>query len=367
MKSKGFFALLLFFAIISFTWWAVQVYRSDQENLKGQQDLLAMEIQLAKQELRSIWLSKRLEGVNDTSWLDSARTLLEQDFPRLRLNIGVSGPEVLPAQSTLNTIQEEYAAKKRRRLVEGSLFFFVLLTAFIWIYRSLVAAIEQNRQQNNFLLAVTHELKTPIAGIKLLLQTLRRNLNPEQKETVLEQGLSESDRLADLVENILVASRLQEGELEQRREQVNLSELAEVQLASFAKTFTHYTWKLFVPENAFVLGDELAMKLVLTNLLENARKYSPEGTQITLRIEPAESKTKWLVSVSDEGKGIPDQEKKRIFDKFYRVDEEIRRKSKGTGLGLFIVKEVLKMHGASIRVQNNEPKGTKFLILIPQI
>lgn len=367
MKSKGFFLLLLLFAIISFTWWAVQVYQSDQENLKGQQDLLAMEVQLAKQELRTIWLSSRLKGVNDTTWLDSARSLLKQDFPRLRMKVGESGPEVIPTDITLANLNGEYAAKKKRRLVEGSLFFFVLLTAFIWIYRSLVAAIEQNKQQNNFLLAVTHELKTPVAGIKLLLQTLRRNLNEEQKETVLDQGLSESDRLADLVENILVASRLQEGELEQRKEQVNLSELSEQIISGMSRTFAQFTWKLFVPENAFVSGDELALKLVLTNLLDNARKYSPEGTAITLRIEPAEKKSKWVVSVSDEGKGIPDKDKKRIFDKFYRVEEEIRRKTKGTGLGLFIVKEVLKMHGASVSVQNNEPKGTKFLILIPQI
>ncbi|TNE81763.1 MAG: HAMP domain-containing histidine kinase [Bacteroidetes bacterium] len=367
MKSKGFFVLLLFFAVISFTWWTVQVYRSDRENLRAQNDLLAMEIQLAKQELRTIWLSERLEGVNDTSWLDSARRLMLEHYPRLVMQIGQSGPEVHPTEITLALIQDEFAAKKKRRLVEGSLFFFVLLSAFIWIYRSLVAAIELNRQQNNFLLAVTHELKTPVAGIKLLLQTLRRDLSRDQKDTVVEQGITESDRLADLVENILVASRLQEGEVEQQHEQVNLSEVAEQLVANMSKSFARFNWRLFIPENAFVKGDELAIKLVLTNLLDNARKYSPEGSEIVLRIEPSNKKSKWMVSVSDQGKGIADKDKKKIFDKFYRVEEEIRRKSKGTGLGLFIVKEVLKMHGASVSVQNNEPKGTKFLILIPQI
>lgn len=343
------------------------MYQSDQENLKAQESLLSMEIQLAKQELRTIWLSNKLQGTQDTSWLDSAREHINQQFPRLQMLVGANGPEVMPSKASLTTISEEFTAIKRRRLFEGSLFFLVLLTAFVWIYRSLVAAIELNRQQNNFLLAVTHELKTPLAGIKLLLQTLKRDLSPEQKASIVEQGITESDRLADLIENILVASRLQEGEVEQSHEQVNLSEVANQLLTNMSKSFTQFNWQLYVPEVALVKGDELAIKLVLTNLLDNSRKYSPEGSDIILRIEPSDNKSKWMVSVSDQGKGIADPDKKKIFNKFYRVDEEIRRKSKGTGLGLFIVKEVLKMHGASVSVQNNEPKGTKFLILIPQI
>lgn len=367
MKSKGFFLLLILFASLSFVWWTVQIYSSDLNSNRAQNRIVEIEVALAKQQVRNIWLDARLQEKEDLGWIDSARRFLVEEYPKLNLEVSMEGIDILPSEELTIELDKDFSAKRRRRIFEGSLFFAVLLTSFIWIYRSLVAAIDLNRQQNSFLLAVTHELKTPVAGIKLILETLKRGLGVVDTSEIIRQGINESNRLDELVENILIATRLQDSSAIGEKNQVDLTPLAESCVIRMNDIYPNYNWRISVPEEALVSGDEIALRLVIMNLLDNARKYSKEETKIVLDISTQPKKHKYLITISDEGKGVPEREKSKIFNKFYRVDEEIRRRSKGTGLGLFIVKEVLLMHKASVWVEDNDPQGSKFCILIPQL
>lgn len=251
----------------------------------------------------------------------------------------------------------------RRGMVMGEGFVFISLMTF-GIYK-LHKAIDREKkisdQQKNFLLSVTHELKSPLASIKLYLQTIfKRELDREQQNSFISKSLLDIERLDDLVENMLLATKIENKSYSFPKEELNLSELVE---KIVSRLQIHVCSKdailTSIDPNVYITGDKFAMASVVTNLIENAVKYSGNCVPVHIDLH-RKSNGKVCFKVADLGIGIADEEKPKIFNKFYRVGSEDTRKTKGTGLGLFIVKQVLDHHQAQIKVKNNQPKGTVF-------
>jgi signal transduction histidine kinase len=244
---------------------------------------------------------------------------------------------------------------------EGSVFLFLLCTGAYFLHRSIRKEDKLQEQQQNFLLSVTHELKSPLAAIKLSLQTIvKRDLDKSRQTMLLTNSLKDIERLDDLVENMLLATKIENRSYSFPKEEFNLSELVikitdRLQVHSCGSAQMIST---FIQPDVKVVGDPFALSSVVTNLIENAIKYSGPCAEVTVNL--GKEKGAAFLRVADKGPGIADDEKMLIFDKFYRVGDEKVRKAKGTGLGLFIVKEVLQNHDADISVKDNVPQGAIF-------
>ena len=244
---------------------------------------------------------------------------------------------------------------------EGSVFLFLLCIGAYFLHESIKKEGRLHEQQTNFLLSVTHELKSPLAAIKLSLQTIvKRDLDKARQTSLLNNSLKDIERLDDLVENMLLATKIENRSYSFPKEEFDFSELVS-KISDRLQIHTCDCEQNILAEiqpGIKVTGDSFALASVVTNLLENAVKYS--GPCALVSVELKELNGHPFLVVADNGPGIPDDEKMLIFDKFYRVGDEQVRKSKGTGLGLFIVKEVLQNHDADISVKDNVPNGTIF-------
>lgn len=252
--------------------------------------------------------------------------------------------------------------RKGMFLGEGIFFLIIFIFGAIKLKEAFKREKKVHDQQHNFMLSVTHELKSPLASIKLYIQTiLKRDLTVEQRAQFLQNSLKDIERLDDLVENVLIATKLDSKRGFIPKERFNFSETVE-KIADRLQVYscTTQTIQSHVEPEIYLVGDHFALSSVVTNLIENAIKYSPacELVSVTLKRESEVV----LLSVADLGIGIGEEEKKRIFNKFYRVGSEDTRKTKGTGLGLYIVKTVLDRHNAHVKIKNNSPTGSIFEI-----
>ena len=277
---------------------------------------------------------------------------------------------LLPASPSyandLAELLKERARKNGQFLGEGITFLGVMILAAVFVYRSVTHQIKLSAQQNNFMMAVTHELKTPISVTKLNLETLRKHkLDPEQTGKIITNTLQETNRLNDLCNNILLSSQLEAGAFQLYNEEIKMGSLLEEMVAEFRERFPKRDIRIDSSLNPAISGDKLLLRLAFNNLLENALKYSPATEPIIISLK--ETEATYQVSFSDRGAGIPDAEKKKVFEKFYRIGDEITRHTKGTGLGLFLTKKIISDHNGSIRLQNNTPTGSVFLIELPKI
>lgn len=254
--------------------------------------------------------------------------------------------------------------KRRSQYIgEGSTLLVILLVGAAVVYTSLQRHVRLQRQQANFMLAVTHELKSPIAGVKLSIQTLQRHkLSEEQRTQLLSRCIQEADRLSELCNNMLVTSQIEGRQYKSANERLSLTELARESAATYG---ARYPGRINsrLEEGCLVQGDLLLLQMALHNLLENAVKYTPADARVTLSVFYRQGKA--IAEVADEGAGIPDNEKKKIFHKFYRVGDEDTRRTKGTGLGLYLTRRIVRQHKGRITVRNNEPRGTIFQICLP--
>ncbi len=243
---------------------------------------------------------------------------------------------------------------------EGGVFLFLLLVGFWYIKRTITKELQVSRMEKTFLLSVTHELKTPVAAIKLFLETMKsRNLNEEQKQVIISDALSETERLQNLNENILLATRFDHNKGEPLNEKVRISDLIS-KLAVRIQTLTGRFFQLDIEPNLQLVGDEELLKAMCSNLIENAIKYSTSET--TIRISLEKKGNEIILRFADNGIGISDEEKERVFEKFYRSGDEQTRKHKGTGLGLYIVHNVIRLHKAKISIKDNELTGAIFIV-----
>ena len=237
--------------------------------------------------------------------------------------------------------------------VFGLIFFLLVIAGMVLNTIFLVRAIRKNEQHDAFLNAVTHELKTPVASIKLYLETLERREVPEAKRREFYRiMLDDSNRLMGTIEQVLEASGVGNRNDRGRHEVAMTDVLADcVQMAQqrhhLENDRLHVEKRLPTGDLAIVRGDAQELKSAVSNLLENAIKYSGGDIKVTIELERL-TPQRVAVRVRDQGMGIAEAELKRIFGRFYRIPGVISQKVKGTGLGLFIVRSVAKRHGGRV-------------------
>jgi len=250
-------------------------------------------------------------------------------------------------------------------LGEGSMFIGIIVVGALLFHKSLNKERRLVEQKKNFLLSVTHELKSPLAAIKLYLETIqKRSLTKEQVTDFVGKCLLDVDRLNDMVENMLLAAKIENQSYSFPKQQFDLSILVDGIVNRLQINKCDLTQQLInaeIESKVEVTGDKFALTAVVTNLLENAIKYSSPCDTVEVKLYTKSGKVH--LEVADHGIGIADEEKSRIFDRFYRVGSEETRNTKGTGLGLYIVKHVLDKHEAIINVRDNRPAGSVFEVI----
>lgn len=262
-----------------------------------------------------------------------------------------------------HAIEKSEELRTKQYMGEGFTFLIVTLVGAVVVYSSFRKSVQLSKQQNNFMLAITHELKTPIAGIKLGLQTMQKhNLEEKQKEQILKRGITEADRLDELCSNILFAAQLEGRQYQLVSEPVDFSELVyhrESVYNSLSKNGVTFQCE----PSIMVKGDKVMLNMLINNLISNAIKYA--GDYGPIEVIVAKHQQSVLFQVKDLGPGVPDAEKQKIFNKFYRIGDENTRKKKGSGLGLYLTKAIVKSHMGSIKLLDNIPKGTIAEVRLP--
>ncbi len=260
----------------------------------------------------------------------------------------------------LNIVHEEHKRKTIQYISEGITFLLVTLVGAVFVYRSVRKQFLVSKQQQNFMMAVTHELKTPIAIVNLNLETLqKRKLDEEKQQHIIQTTLQEADRLNDLTTNILVTSQL-ESHYVPDKENINFSAMCDKCAADFSRHNQRRIIKKNIEQDIFISGERLLLQLLINNLLDNALKYSSKEKSITIELNKTQRNI--FLKIIDEGSGISDDEKKKIFEKFYRSGNETTRKTKGTGLGLYLCKRIAESHKAKIKICSNKPAGSIFTV-----
>lgn len=261
---------------------------------------------------------------------------------------------------------EKYQRQRVMILAEGSVFVLLLIIGLMQVRRVFSKEIALASLQRNFVHSITHELKSPLASIKASLQTFqKRNLEPEKRDKLIGNSLSDIERLESLVDNILIAAKIEREEHGLEPDLVDISFVCEQIVKRYSLNKKEITVVTEIEPNIYLNISKFGFASVVNNLVENAIKYSPEGATVKLQLQQINNIVK--LTVSDTGYGIPEEEKNKIFQKFYRIGNEETRKNKGTGLGLYIVKRVVDVFKGKISIKNNSPSGTIFELEFVQL
>lgn len=254
-------------------------------------------------------------------------------------------------------------------LIFGIVFFALIITGIILNTIFLIREIRRNEQHDAFINSITHELKTPIASIKLYLETLKtRNVTPEKQREFYDVMLADTGRLLHTVEQVLKAGGAKE-KIKLKVAEVDLGTLLK-ECVSIILTQRHLDESVIrftePAEATVVMGDEAELRTAFVNLLENAVKYSRDEPKISIRLKKAKNNRSVEIFIKDNGVGIQSSELKRIFKRFYRVVEPTSADTRGTGLGLFIVKSIIERHGGRVSAQSRgDGLGSTFLVKLP--
>lgn len=309
-----FYALLAYF-ILQFAWWEVLLARQSAEIADGQMKIEAL--QNSDPITRDLKLKQIEEKKNRQLWMHAG---------------------------------------------EGTVFLILMVVGLLKIYDAQKKENELNKRQSNFLLSITHELKSPLASIQLQLQTLQKlQLSEEKRKEILNYALQDARRFSGLIEKFILASgRGKHYTLKSNTEKSNVNELIQSLLDdSFSAQKERIQCE--IPVNFVYNCPKEVLRAILLNLIENALNYSPLESGITLKAYHSNDTS--MLEVKDLGCGIPEQERTKIFEKFYRIGNEETRTAPGTGLGLYIVGELCREAHILIRVENNNPHGSVFCLL----
>lgn len=262
----------------------------------------------------------------------------------------------------LTTIEEMSSRKTTQYIGEGITFLALILVGAVYVYRATRRQLKFSAQQQNFMMAITHELKTPIAVAQLNLETLqKRRLEEDKQQKLIANTLQEANRLNTLCNNILFTSQLDAGGYSVNFQELNLTDIVETSVDDCKSRFPERIITESIEENRLIQGDPFLLQMLVNNLLENALKYSPKNSPIHVSLSLTNNKT--CISIADLGQGINESEKKKVFDKFYRSGNENTRKAQGTGLGLYLCKKITETHNGYISVTDNQPNGSIFTVL----
>jgi signal transduction histidine kinase len=311
--------------LLAFSWWTVLLHTKNRDAFLAKNELLKLSL-IAKNEIKN-----------------------EEDFLKNSFHI---------------ELRDAYKRQEWMILGEASVFVLSLLIGIVFINRGYHKEILAAKQSSNFLLSITHELKSPIASIRLGFETLqRKKLSEEQSHVLLKNGINDTDRLNNLVSDLLLSARL-ESTYQLNTELFSLEILIDECVQLLKQKFPSAIIKVYlIQEIPEILADYSAIRSVIINLLENAVKYSDSVPEINIGL--TSNNERCNIEISDKGIGIDQSERKKIFEKFYRVGNEDQRKTKGTGLGLYIVDQIVRAHNGFITVSSNQPKGTIFNVFLP--
>jgi len=314
--------------LMAFAWWSVLLFTKNQKAFDANQKLI--ELQLASEQQFNGTATERFE-------------ILTQQMEDLKAT----------------HLRQEWMISS-----EAIVFVIILITGIYLIDRGYRKEVASARQKRNFLLSITHELKSPIASIQLVLETfLKRDLERSAITKFSQSALKETKRLYNLVNDLLLSARLEEA-YQINMEEVDISFLINDLVAELEEKHPQAHFQIEeTPDLPNLQGDLSGLASVLLNLLENAIKYSKDTPHIHTKLQQIGKHIE--IVISDQGIGIPDKEKKMVFQKFYRVGSEDTRSTKGTGLGLYIVREIIRAHGGTIRILDNQPKGTIMSLRLP--
>ena len=250
--------------------------------------------------------------------------------------------------------------KTAQYLGEGATFMLLILAGAIFVFRAVRRELRSGTQQQNFMMAITHELKTPIAVAKLNLETLQKwKLDEVQQKRLLYNTLEETNRLDALCSNLLLSSQIEAGGYRIINEEQDFSLLVNKCADNFSARYAQREITKEIANDVFVVGDRFLLEIAINNLIGNAVKYSPRDKAVTVSLIQEENVA--VLKIKDEGPGIPGTEKKKIFQKFYRTGNEATKRAKGTGLGLYLTQSIAKTHNGNIRIENNPPGGSIFV------
>ena len=262
-------------------------------------------------------------------------------------------------KTSLEKIISHKESNTKQFIGEGLMFLIIIIAGAIFIFRGIIKELKSTKEQKSFLMAITHELKTPIAVSKLNLETIQKHkLTEEQQVKLVGNTLAETNRLATLCNNLLISYQIEGSAFEHSKEELNLSAL----LIDIVKKFkSHFPNRNIISEitpELNVVGDGFLLEIAINNLLENAAKYSTKEKPINIILQ--EENKKAIIKVIDEGLGIHDEEKKLVFNKFYRTGNAATKAAKGTGLGLYLANRISTSHNGKIIIENNPIGGTIF-------
>ena len=255
----------------------------------------------------------------------------------------------------------------------GIVFFALLIAGMVVNTIFLVREVRRSEQHDSFINAVTHELKTPVASIRLHLETLQRRELPEsRKQEFYRLMLKDADRLADTVEQVLRAGRAGDKRAGREKVDVDFGLLVRDCVESIRNRYhlqsdvLRYQELVANGSGVHVRGSQEDLRTAVSNVLDNAVKYSGDHVDVEVRLQAADGK-RVMLSVEDQGVGVPPEDLKRIFRRFYRITHRSPTQVKGTGLGLFIVKSIAKKHGGTaFALSEGEGHGTTVVIELPK-
>jgi len=265
--------------------------------------------------------------------------------------------------------------RERRRTVymlisEGSVFFLVILFGAFMIYRTLRRSEELKYQQQNFIHSVTHELKAPLASIRLYLETIESGkITADKVKELFPKMLSDCDRLEMLIDNVLEAGHFGKTGYQIKLTEANLSEDIIDYLDAIETLTSRFGGHLVrhIEHELYANTDYQALRRAVHALIDNAMKYSPAERR-EIRVSLTGDEASCYIRIRDFGPGITSREQKRVFERFYRGNEEVSRQTKGTGLGLFLVKEIVEAHGGQVIAgKPDDGPGTVFTIRLPRV
>jgi two-component system, OmpR family, sensor histidine kinase SenX3 len=264
-------------------------------------------------------------------------------------------------------------AREVAMLVFGIIFFVAIIAGLVLNTTFLVREIKRNEQHDAFINAVTHELKTPIASIRLYLETLKtRNVDEARRREFYDIMLADSERLLRTIEQVLRAGQHGVKKSKDQRVELDFAMLV-AECAELTRTRHHLgadalNLQIAIDEtvSAKVIGDPDELQTAVLNLMDNAIKYSDKETRVDVRVETP-GRQNVSLQITDNGIGIPREQLKRIFKRFYRAPGKLVGRIKGTGLGLFIVSSIVKKHGGRVFAESDgEGSGSTFTILLPR-
>ncbi len=269
------------------------------------------------------------------------------------------------AATDYNLIALEKQRKTAQYLGEGSIFLLLIISGAIFLFRAVKKQFKITQEQHSFMMAVTHELKTPLAITKLNLETLqKRKLDESQQSRLIGNTLQEANRMNALCSNLLISSQMEAGGYKLNKESVVLNELVKVTVNDFVNRYPERKIEGNTEPPLTSSADHFLLQIAVNNLLDNAIKYTPKEGAVSISVYEHEGMN--CIEVRDEGPGIKDADKRMVFEKYRRLGTAATQRAKGTGLGLYLVKRIVTALNGRIQIEDHSPKGSRFILSLPK-